>query len=263
MRTPHIALLTGALAGLLFTGTAHADTGSTGTAGAPVPTGTKAFTDNPLYRSGKLTMPCGRQPEDSGSFTATKKHLTAMLGCLNASWSAQLKKAGLPFRKPTIRFMAKPGSACGSAWHKNGTGRYCSKGQQLVILIDDYAIEYPADPLALHLIAHEYAHHVQNLVGIRPVAYTKAKSLVQSRRLELQADCLGAAFMGGIWASQEYKDKDWKDVVDVYRDSGDEKLNKERSHGTGKNRVAWLQKGFAAASPAACNTWTASASRIA
>ncbi|AWS45801.1 neutral zinc metallopeptidase [Streptosporangium sp. 'caverna'] len=263
MRTPHIALLAGALAGLLFTGTAHADTGSTGTAGSPVPTGIKAFTDNPLYRSGKLTVPCGHQPEGSGSVTATKKHLTAMLGCLNASWSAQLKKARLPFKKPTIRFITKPTRACGSNWGKNVTGRYCSKGQQLVILIDDYAIEYPADPLALHLIAHEYAHHVQNLVGIRPVAYTKAKSLVQSRRQELQADCLGAAFMGSIWASQEYKDEDWKDVVDIYRNSGDEKLNKERSHGTGKNRVAWLQKGFAAASPAACNTWTASASRIA
>jgi uncharacterized protein len=30
------------------------------------------------------------------------------------------------------------------------------------------------------------------------VAYTKAESLVQSRRQELQADCLGAAFMGSI-----------------------------------------------------------------
>jgi hypothetical protein len=40
MRTPHIALLAGALAGLLVTGTAHADTGSTA-AGSPVPTGTR------------------------------------------------------------------------------------------------------------------------------------------------------------------------------------------------------------------------------
>ena len=34
---------------------------------------------------------------------------------------------------------------------------------------------------------------------------------------------------------EEYKDEDRKDVVDIYRDSGDEKINKERSHGTGKN----------------------------
>jgi uncharacterized protein len=74
---------------------------------------------------------------------------------------------------------------------------------------------------------------------------------------------LGAAFMGSIWPLPGYQDEDWKNIVDIYRDSGDEKINKERSHGTGKNRVAWLQKGFAAASPAACNTWSAPASRVA
>ncbi|WP_271215721.1 neutral zinc metallopeptidase [Streptosporangium carneum] len=265
MHTPRIALLAGALAGLLFTGTAHAGTGA---AGVPVPTGTEALTRNPLYRSGKLTVPCGHQLEDSGSFTAAKKHLTAMLNCLDASWSAQLKKVGLPFKKPKIRFMAKPSRACGSAWGKNVTGRYCDNGRQLVILISDYAITDPADPVTLHLIAHEYAHHLQNLTGMATAyqnmpARTKAQALTQSRRLELQADCLGAAFMGSVWASQEYQDRDWKDVVDLYRQSGDEEVNKERSHGTGKNRVAWLQKGFTAASPAACNTWTAPASHVA
>ncbi|OUC94324.1 neutral zinc metallopeptidase [Streptosporangium minutum] len=268
MRTPRIALLAGALAGLLLTGTAHAGTGPTGAVAAPMPTGTKALTHNPLYRSGTLTVPCGRQPEDTGSVTAVKKHLTAMLDCLNASWSVQLKKAGLPFRKPKIRFMSKPSRACGSAWGKNVTGRYCTDERQLVILIKDYAVVDPADPVLLHLIAHEYAHHVQNLTGMSTAyqkmpARTKAQALAQSRRLELQADCLGAAFMGGIWASQGYQDEDWKEVVDLYRRSGDDDLKKERSHGTGKNRVAWLRKGFAAASSAACNTWASPASRVA
>ncbi|MGV9596366.1 neutral zinc metallopeptidase [Streptosporangium sandarakinum] len=268
MRTPRIALMAGALAGLLLTGTAHAGVGSTGAADASVPTGAKALTHNPLYRSGKLTASCGRQPEDSGSVTAVKKHLTAMLDCLNASWSARLKKAGLPFKEPKIRFMTKPGRACGSAWGKNVTGRYCTDERQLVILIKDYAIADPADPVLLHLIAHEYAHHVQNLAGIE-AAYqgtpvrTKDQALAQTRRLELQADCMGATFMGGIWASLDGRDEDWKEVVDLYRRSGDDGLKKERSHGTGKNRVAWLQKGFTAASPAACNTWSASASRVA
>ncbi|GAA3164174.1 hypothetical protein GCM10010466_63890 [Planomonospora alba] len=80
MRTPRIALLVGAAAGLLLTGTAHA-----GTAAAPVPTGAKALTHNPLYRTGKLTVPCGRHPDDFASVGAAKKHLNAMLGCMNAS----------------------------------------------------------------------------------------------------------------------------------------------------------------------------------
>ncbi|MFF5110346.1 neutral zinc metallopeptidase [Streptosporangium sp. NPDC000509] len=264
MRTPHIALSAGVLVGLLLTGTAHADAGI----GAPVPTGTKALTHNPLYRSGKLTLPCARHPEDSGSVAAAKKHLTAILGCLNASWSKQLKKTGMPFKKPTIQFMTKPGRACGSAWGRYHTGRYCTSQQRLVIMISDYAVKAPADPVMLHLMAHEYAHHVQNLTGMWNAykympARTKAQALTQSRRLELQADCLGAAFMAGVWSSQNYRDEDWKEVVDHYRISGDEEVNKERSHGTGKNRAAWLQRGFTGASPAACNTWTAPASHVA
>ncbi|WP_433367347.1 neutral zinc metallopeptidase [Streptosporangium sp. CA-115845] len=135
-------------------------------------------------------------------------------------------------------------------------------------MISDYAVKAPADPVMLHLIAHEYAHHVQNLTGMWTAykdmpARTKTQALAQSRRLELQADCLGAVFMASVWSSQNYRGEDWKEVVDHYRGSGDEKVNKERSHGTGKNRAAWLQRGFAGASPAACNTWTAPASRVA
>ncbi|WP_436759736.1 neutral zinc metallopeptidase [Streptosporangium sp. V21-05] len=264
MRTPRIALLAGVLVGLLLTGTVHAGA----TTGAPVPTGTKALTHNPLYRSGKLAVPCDRHPDDSGSVAAAKKHLTAILGCLNASWSKQVKKTGLAFGKPAIQFMTKAGRACGSAWGRYHTGRYCSSERRMVIMIKEYAVQAPADPVMLHLMAHEYAHHVQNLTGILPAyknmpAPTKAHALAQSRRLELQADCLGAVFMASVWSSQDYRDEDWKEVVDHYRLSGDERVNTERSHGTGKNRVAWLQRGFTGVSPAACNTWTAPASRVA
>ncbi|GAA3006976.1 neutral zinc metallopeptidase [Streptosporangium longisporum] len=272
MRTPHITLSLGVLVGLLLTGTAHAGatTGATTGAviGAPVPTGTKALTHNPLYRSGKLTLPCDRHPKGAGSVAAAKKHLTAISGCLNASWSKQLKKIGVMFRKPGIQFMTKPGTACGSEWGRYHTGRYCTDERQLVIMIGDYAVKAPADPVMLHLIAHEYAHHVQNLTGIWGAyevmpADTESQALAQSRRLELQADCLGAVFMSSVWSSQNYRSEDWKEVVDHYRLSGDEKVNTKRSHGTGRNRAAWLQRGFAAASPSACNTWSAPASRVA
>ncbi|WP_157594728.1 hypothetical protein [Streptosporangium amethystogenes] len=37
----------------------------------------------------------------------------------------------------------------------------------------------------------------------------------------------------------------------------------ERGHGTSRNRVAWLRRGFGKASPGACDTWTATASGVA
>nr|BFE79893.1 hypothetical protein GCM10020093_024940 [Planobispora longispora] len=164
--------------------------------------------------------------------------------------------------------MTRPARACGSAWGKNVTGRYCTGERRLVLLIGDHALSDPADPVTLHLIAHEYAHHVQNLAGIWDAyrgmpAHGRAQMLAQSRRLELQADCLAGAFMGSVWNSQKYRDADWKEVVDLIRRSGDGSATTERSHGTGRNRVAWLRRGFGSASPAVCNTWTATASAVA
>ncbi|GGK69414.1 hypothetical protein Ppa06_37350 [Planomonospora parontospora subsp. parontospora] len=270
MRTPRIALLAGALVGLLLTGTAHAGTAraDSDAAGAPVPTGAKALTHNPLYRTGKLTVPCGRHPDDFASVGAAKKHLTAMMGCMNASWSAQLKKAGLPFEKPVVRFLTTSNRACGASWPDNVAGLYCSGQRQMVIWLNDYSIQAPADPDILHVLAHEYAHHVQNLTGItvavgRTRLRTEAQTLSYIRRIELQAECLAGTFLASIWASQEYTAEEWEGVVNVLRHSGDELRGQERTHGSSKNRVAWLQKGFAAASPAACNTWTAPASRVA
>ncbi|GGL33508.1 neutral zinc metallopeptidase [Planomonospora parontospora] len=270
MRTPRIALLAGALVGLLLTGTAHAGTAraDSGAAGAPVPTGAKALTHNPLYRTGKLTVPCGRHPDDFASVGAAKKHLTAMMGCMNASWSAQLKKAGLPFKKPAVRFITGPTRVCGGEWGEYVVGVYCIKQRQMIILVDDYSIQQPADPDILHVLAHEYAHHVQNLTGMtaavsRTRVRTEAQALTYIRRLELQAECLAGAFMASIWASQEYKAEEWEALVNAARHNGDEQIGEGRTHGSSKNQIAWLQKGFAAASPAACNTWTAPASRVA
>jgi uncharacterized protein len=267
MRTPRIVLLAGALVGLLLTGTAHANVGPARTAGGPVPTGSKALTHNPLYRSGKMTVPCGRHPDDFASFGAAKKHLTAMLGCLNASWSAQLKKAGLPFKKPSVQFLTKSTSACGVRWPKYIGGLYCPDQRHMVVRINDHAIQDPADPDLLLLIAHEYAHHVQNLTGILAVAHkparTEAQALERNRRKELQAECLAGAFAGSIWSSQQYTAEDWAEVVDTVEHSGDEEIGAGRTHGTSRNQAAWLQRGFDSASPGACNTWTATASSVA
>ncbi|GAT70311.1 neutral zinc metallopeptidase [Planomonospora sp. ID91781] len=271
MRTPRIALLAGALVSLLLTGTAHAGTAraDSGAAGAPVPTGAKALTHNPLYRTGKLTVPCGRHPDDFASVGAAKKHLTAMMDCMNASWSAQLKKAGLPFEKPKVRFITGPTRVCGEPWGEYVVGLYCTKQRQMVVMIDDYSIQQPADPDILHTLAHEYAHHVQNVTGILPAFWrtrvrTEAQALTYVRRMELQAECLAGAFMASIWASQEYTAEEREALVNAARHNGDEQFEKgKRIHGTGKNQSAWLQRGFDSASPAACNTWTAPASRVA
>ncbi|GIH97676.1 neutral zinc metallopeptidase [Planobispora siamensis] len=275
MRTPRITVLGLTLAGVLLASTTAAAAHSTRTtqetaaaAVGPVPTGSAALKRNPLYRSGEMTLACGRQPQDSGSSAAVKAHLSAMLGCLNTSWAAQLKKAGLPFAKPKVRFITKPTRVCGSKWGEHTAGVYCIRQRQMTILIDEEIAEDPANPVLLEILAHEYAHHVQTLSGImgtyaRLPVRSKAHALIYSRRLELQAECLAGVFLSSVWDSQEYTAEDWQLVVDSIQGSGDDGLDLERGHGKGDTRAAWLQRGFDRVSPAACNTWSAPPARVA
>ncbi|GAA3164180.1 hypothetical protein GCM10010466_63900 [Planomonospora alba] len=179
-----------------------------------------------------------------------------------------MKKARLPFEKPSVRFITGPTRACGSDWADYVVGLYCIDKREMTVMIDDYSIQKPDDPDILHTLAHEYAHHVQNVTGImgsfrRLKVRTEAQALEQLRRLELQAECLSGAFLASVWASQEYTTEQWEELLDGARHNGDEEIGGGRTHGTSKNQMAWLKRGFDSASPSACNTWTAPASRVA
>ncbi|SDL36086.1 hypothetical protein SAMN05421869_12520 [Nonomuraea jiangxiensis] len=80
--------------------------------------------------------------------------------------------------------------------------------------------------------------------------------------MELQAECLGGVFMGSVWDSLDRPEEDWEDLLDLYRDGEDVQAT-VRTHGKSHNIAAWLDKGFRAASPQACNTWTAPSSKVA
>jgi uncharacterized protein len=79
----------------------------------------------------------------------------------------------------------------------------------------------------------------------------------QSRRLELQAECLGGVFIGSVWDSLKGRsEEDWEILRELIGRNGAD------SFGKGRNIVAWLDKGFRATSPQACNTWTVPSSKV-
>jgi len=119
------------------------------------------------------------------------------------------------------------------------------------------------------LIAHEYGHHVQQSSGILTTydagwsKQPKATQLENERRLELQASCLGAAFLGanrsGFRLAGE-RLRMWKYIV---RHVGDENNTlKIRDHGSYKNHAYWTTRAFASTSPATCNTFKATPQRV-
>lgn len=222
---------------------------------------------SPLSKTGRLAaISCPEPPLIDGGMPRTREYLTAAVECLNRSWSAHFAHAGLRFRKPTVRFYEEPEQrVCGVRWPANAAAFYCTERATLVFPLTGNWIEGRTDLYPLKVVAHEYGHHLQSLTGIRDGYEARFHSdhthqAELGRRYELQADCLSGVFLGSVRRSLPRTGPDWEALSGALRASGDDA--DYRTHGTGANRVRWFERGYRAASPAACDTWTATPSRV-
>lgn len=260
-----VVLLFAVVTSLLAGGTAHA---------APAPPAAypiknaSTLTRNALYGSGPLPVTsCPERPVRAGSAASVRTYLTALVKCLDVTWSAHFLQAHMPFSMPKVRYITKPEKVCGEKWRKNVQGLYCSSSRQITIILDRDVVNHPQDLFLMDVIAHEYGHHIQNITGIwdeyaRLPSRGKSEYNEQTRRNELQAECLAGAFIGSVYKSLDRTPADWRDLLDSTRRSGDE-VYKIRDHGKGKNIANWLNRGFKAAAPSACNSWIARSEMVA
>jgi predicted metalloprotease len=223
---------------------------------------------DPLARTGRLIAgSCAEPAIVQGGIPRTREYLTAILKCLDKSWSAHLARARLTFRKPAVRFYEAPGHrVCGVPWPEGAAAFYCTNRARLVFPLTGRWIEDRTDLYPLKVAAHEYGHHVQSLTGSRDhyesaVRAGKAPQAELSRRYELQADCLSGVFLGSVWSSLERTDRDWAALLEATRASGDD-AGGHRGHGTGATRARWLKRGYQTTYPGACDTWSAPAGKL-
>jgi predicted metalloprotease len=166
-------------------------------------------------------------------------------------------------------------SACGMA--QSATGPFYCPGDQKVYLdlgfFDELSQQFgaPGEFAQAYVIAHEFGHHVQNLLGtnehVRQDARPGANSA--SVALELQADCYA-----GVWghaASQSRRPDqialepgDAEAGLRAAAAIGDDRLQKmatgrvapERfTHGSSAQRMEWFQRGLQTGDPAQCDTF--------
>ena len=230
---------------------------------------------NDFYATGALKpSKCHEPSARPTSKAAVTSYFTAMLRCLNLSWAPTVRKSGHEFRQPKLLvFKSTPRSPCTGT---TTTAFYCGTNETIYLSwpveIEDYR---EADRTWARIdmaatIAHEYGHHVQKLTGIldasqdrQDTAPSSAGELLESRRLELQAECLSAVYLGA--------DREWFPLKGLAYDKwlwrakhhGDEyNDDKVRDHGSRKNVAAWSVRGFATPDPNSCNTFTATASKV-
>ncbi|GAA2151399.1 neutral zinc metallopeptidase [Nocardioides koreensis] len=126
-----------------------------------------------------------------------------------------------------------------------------------------------------YVIAHEYGHHIQNLLGTMGRVKTQQGPTSDSVRLELQADCYA-----GMWAKsatttddatgqplfESLTDADIRQAIDAATAVGDDRIQEQSggrvnpeqwTHGSAAQRVTWFRTGFTQGSLDACDTFSA------
>jgi predicted metalloprotease len=190
------------------------------------------------------------------------------------TWEAIFAKSGQQFEAPKLSFFTESGrSGCGAAQSAMGPF-YCPTDRGIYLdteFFDELVNRFGAkgDFAQNYVIAHEFGHHIQNLLGTNEQVQraqrsgSEAEGNAMSVRLELQADCYA-----GVWANAN-KDRldpgDIEEGMTAAQAIGDDTLQKQSqgrvvpdsfTHGTSAQRQSWLKRGLDSGDPAQCDTFS-------
>jgi predicted metalloprotease len=208
--------------------------------------------------------------------------IVAVVNSVQDYWTSAFASGYRP--AATTFFSGGVSTRCGNATSAVGPF-YCPADEGVYIdlgFFDELESRFGAsggDFAQAYVIAHEYGHHVQNLVGTS--AQVQASGDREgpesgSVRLELQADCFA-----GVWANNattvpdpstgrplvvELTDEDIAEALSAAAAVGDDRIQEQVTgrvdpeswtHGSAEQRQRWFRVGFETGDPNACDTFSA------
>ena len=196
----------------------------------------------------------------------------AVVDDVQVTWTNMFRRAGLEYELTNVvLFDGQTPSGCGAASSSTGPF-YCPADRRIYLDTDFFRVleqrfGAPGDFAQAYVIAHEFGHHVQNLLGTeaevrREMRENRDIANELSVRLELQADCFA-----GVWgrAAQSQGILQPGDIEDGLRAAsaiGDDRILGRRAdrdsftHGTAEQRSTWLRTGIQIGNPDACDTFS-------
>ncbi|WAU82584.1 neutral zinc metallopeptidase [Streptomyces sp. Qhu-G9] len=195
-------------------------------------------------------------------------YLTTVLNNVAAFWSRAYRSAGIhddagaAATSKVSYVLMEPGKTapgCGGGTTNPSTLSYCPGDDTIrlsiqAILADWLGQQLPGEESpppatgewsAIYTVAHEYAHNVQEELGVW--------SDMTVRQVELEADCLAGVYMkGSLDLTADIKRQEFLQVVKNASHSGDFDFRNPQHHGTPQERVNAVILGLTTANPAQC-----------
>lgn len=217
----------------------------------------------------------GTDTTSSCTLNAESKAACNAFSSADKTWAKIFAASGETFTQPKLVFFGDQGgrSGCGAAQSAMGPF-YCPTDRGIYLdtnFFGELANRFGAkgDFAQDYVIAHEFGHHIQNLLGTsdkvaqiqRSASGTEGNAA--SVRLELQADCFA-----GVWAAanrDRLEPGDIEEGMTAANAIGDDTLQRETqgrvvpdsfTHGTSAQRKAWLKRGIDSGDPAQCDTFS-------
>jgi hypothetical protein len=186
-------------------------------------------------------------------------------------WNGAFEDGG--YRPTRTRFFSGGvNTACGAASSASGPF-YCPADKYIYIdlgFFDELRDRFGAGGAfaQAYVIAHEYAHHVQNLTGDLNRGGRGAGADSGSVRVELQADCYS-----GVWARnavstgflESLSQQDIDEALQAAAAVGDDRIQERVSgrvspeswtHGSSEQRRRWFSTGYQSGNPESCDTFS-------
>ena len=203
------------------------------------------------------------------------QQLAYIVESIELFWEEEFRTAGKDYPETKlVLFEGSTQSACGPASSATGPF-YCPADQKVYLdqgFFDELETRFGAkggDFAVAYVVAHEYGHHIQTVLGISQ----KVQELAQqdpsrekdlSVRMELQADCLA-----GVWAHSAASDiqpGDIEEAISAAEAVGDDRIQEATTgridpeswtHGSAAQRVQWFNTGYRSGNSDDCDTFAA------
>ena len=172
----------------------------------------------------------------------------------------------------TVWFTGGTNTGCGQA--SSETGPFYCPADNLVYIdlefmqqLEEQLIGSATDLAEQYILAHEYGHHVQNILGtnaqVQQIQQNEPDKANQySVAMELQADCFAGAWVGARDVLEN--EAELQEAIAAAEGVGDDRIQQKTqgrvdpeswTHGSAEQRRTWFLKGYNTQDPSQCDTF--------